>query len=81
MLGTNKRHTDRLLRPTCRFSLAAIFILGKKKRVSSSCTRSPMLMDHIIHRALVKIPSDLICIIESFRDMSVEISWGKRPGA
>jgi hypothetical protein len=36
-----------------------------------------MLMDHIIHRALVKIPSDLICIIESFRD----ISWGKRPGA
>jgi len=38
-------------------------------------------MDHIIHRALVKIPSDFICIIESFRDMSVDISCGKRPGA
>ncbi len=38
-------------------------------------------MDHIIHRALVKIPSDLICIIESIRDMSVDISCIKRPGA
>ena len=38
-------------------------------------------MDHIIHRALVKIPSDLICIIESIRDMSVDISCRKRPGA
>jgi hypothetical protein len=34
MLGTNKRHTDMLLQPTCRFSLAAIFILGEKKKVS-----------------------------------------------
>ncbi len=80
MLGTYKGHNDRLLQPICRFSLAAIFILGKKKRVSWSCTRSPSLMDHIIHRALVKIPSDLICIIESFRDMSMNISCGKRPG-
>jgi hypothetical protein len=32
MLGTNKGHNDRLLQPTCRFSvLAAIFILGKEK--------------------------------------------------
>jgi hypothetical protein len=38
-------------------------------------------MDHIIHRALVKIPSDLICIIESIRDMSVDISSRKCPGA
>jgi hypothetical protein len=38
-------------------------------------------MDHIIHRALVKIPSDLFCIIESIRDMSVDISYRKRPGA
>ncbi len=38
-------------------------------------------MDHIIHRALVKIPSDLICIIESIRDMSADISYRKRPGA
>ncbi len=37
-------------------------------------------MDHIIHRALVKIASDLICIIESIRDMSVDISCRKRPG-
>jgi hypothetical protein len=29
----------------------------------------------------VKIPSDLICIIESMRDMSVDISCRKRPGA
>jgi hypothetical protein len=36
---------------------------------------------YIIHRALVKIPSDLICIIESIRDMSVDISCRKRPGA
>jgi hypothetical protein len=34
MLGTNKGHNDRLLQPTCRFSLAAIFILGKEKKVS-----------------------------------------------
>jgi hypothetical protein len=34
MLGTNKGHNDRLLQPTCSFSLAAIFILGKKKKVS-----------------------------------------------
>jgi hypothetical protein len=39
------------------------------------------LMYHIIHRALVKIPSDLICIIESIRDMSVDISCRKHPGA
>jgi len=54
---------------------------GAKKKVSYSCTRSPNSMDHIIHRALVKIPSDLICIIESIRDMSVDISCRKRPGA
>jgi hypothetical protein len=29
----------------------------------------------------VKIGSDLICIIESIRDMSVDISCRKRPGA
>jgi hypothetical protein len=38
-------------------------------------------MDHIIHRALVKIHSDLICIIESIRDMSPDMSCRKRPGA
>jgi hypothetical protein len=54
---------------------------GEKIKVSYSCTRSPNLMDHIIHRALVKIPSDLICIIESIRDMSVDISCRKCPGA
>jgi hypothetical protein len=32
MLGTNKGHNDRLLQPTCQFSLASIFILEKKKR-------------------------------------------------
>jgi hypothetical protein len=31
MLGTNKGHNDRLLQPTCRFSLGAIFILEKIK--------------------------------------------------
>jgi hypothetical protein len=54
---------------------------GKKEKVSYSCTRSSSLLDHIIHRALVKIPSGLICIIESIRDMSVDISCRKRPGA
>ncbi len=54
---------------------------GEKKRVSQSCRRSLSLMDHIIHRALVKIPSDVICIIESIRDMSVDITCRKRPGA
>jgi hypothetical protein len=29
----------------------------------------------------MKIPSDLICIIESIRDMSVDISYRKRPSA
>ncbi len=29
----------------------------------------------------MKIPSDLICIIESFIDMSVDINCKKRPGA
>ncbi len=78
MLGTNKGHNERLLQPTCRFSLAAIFISGKKKgwpRIAQE------IQDHIIHRALVKILSDLICIIESIRDMSVDISCRKRPGA
>jgi hypothetical protein len=32
MLGTNKGHNDKLLQPTCRFSLVAIFILEKKKK-------------------------------------------------
>ncbi len=36
-------------------------------------------MDHIILRALVK--TDLICIIESIRDMYVDLSCRKRPGA
>jgi len=78
MLGTNKGHNDRLLQPTCRFSLAAIFIWGKKKRWARVAQE---VQDRIIHRALVKIPSDLICIIESIRDMSVDISCRKRPGA
>jgi hypothetical protein len=77
MLGTNKRHNDKLLQPTCQFSLVVIFILEKKKwaRVAQEG------QDHIIHRALVKIPSDLICIIESIRDMYVDMSCKKRPGA
>jgi hypothetical protein len=78
MLGTNRGHNERLLQPTCQFSLAAIFILGKKKRWARVAQE---VQDHIIHRALVKIPSDLICIIESIRDMSVDISCSKRPGA
>jgi hypothetical protein len=36
-------------------------------------------MDHIILRALVK--TNLICIIESIRDMYVDISCRKRLGA
>ncbi len=36
-------------------------------------------MDHIILRALVK--TDLICIVESIRDMYVDISCRKRSGA
>jgi hypothetical protein len=78
MLGTIKGHNDRLLQPTCRFSLAAIFILEKEKRWARVAQE---VQDHIIHRALVKIPSDLICIIESIRHMSVDISCRKRPGA
>jgi len=78
MLGTNKGHNDRLLQPTCRFTLATIFILGKKKRWARVAQE---VQDHIIHRALVKIPSDLICIIKSIRDMCVDISCRKRPGA
>ncbi len=77
MLGTIKGHNDRLLQPTCRFSLAAIFILGEKKRWARVAQE---VQDHIIHMALVKIPSDLICIIKSIRDMSVDISCRKRPG-
>ncbi len=81
MLDTNKGHNDRLLQPKCLFSLAAIFILGKtKKGELESCTRSPSLMDHIIHRAVVKIPSDLTCIIESIRDMSVDIQFSGQLG-
>jgi hypothetical protein len=49
---------------------------GGKKKVSYSCTRSPSLMDHIILRALMK--TDLICIVESIRDMYVDISCRKR---
>ncbi len=37
-------------------------------------------MDHIIDRAVVKIPSDFIRIIESIRDMSTDIRCIKRPG-
>jgi hypothetical protein len=80
MLGTNKGHNDRLLQPTCRFSLAAIFILGEKKK-KGELELHKKSQDHIIHRALVKIPSNLICIIKSIRDMSVDISCRKRPGA
>ncbi len=36
-------------------------------------------MDHIILRALVK--TNLICIVESIRDMYVDISCRKRLGA
>jgi len=35
MLGTNKGHNDRLLQPTWLFSLAAIFILEKRKKKAS----------------------------------------------
>jgi hypothetical protein len=34
MLGTDEGHNDRLLQPTYRFSIAAIFNLGGKKKVS-----------------------------------------------
>jgi hypothetical protein len=51
-----------------------------KKKGELELHKKSNLMDHIIHRALVKIPSDLICIIESIRDMSVDISYRKRPG-
>jgi hypothetical protein len=81
MLGTNKGHNDRLLQPTCWFSLAAIFILGGKKKGELELHKKSKLDGPQIHRALAKIPSDLICIIESIRDMSVDISCRKRPGA
>jgi hypothetical protein len=38
-------------------------------------------MEHIMDRAIVKIPSDLICIIESIRDTCADMSRIKRPGA
>ncbi len=44
---------------------------GKKKKKRWARVAEEV-QDHIIHRALVKIPSDLICIIESIR---------RRPGA
>jgi hypothetical protein len=76
MLSIDKGHNDRLLQPTCRFLvLTTIFILGKEKGELARVAQE--IQDHIIHRALVKIPSDLVCIIESIRDMSVDISCRK----
>jgi len=76
MLGTDKGHNDKLLQPTCCFSVpATIFILGKEKGELAKVAQE--IQDHIIHKALVKIPSDLVCIIESIRDMSVDISCRK----
>jgi hypothetical protein len=76
MLGTNEGHNDRLLQPACRFSiLATIFILGKEKGELARVAQE--VQGHLIHRALVKIPSDLVCIIESIRDMFVDINCRK----
>jgi hypothetical protein len=77
MLGINKGHNDKLLQPIRQFSLTEIFILEKKRwaRVAQE------VQNHILHRALVKIPSNLICIIESIKDMSMDISCRKRAGA
>jgi hypothetical protein len=69
MLGTNKGHND---------LTSSNIYFGKVKRWARVAQE---VQDHIIHRALVKISSDLICIIESIRDMSVDISCRKRPGA
>jgi hypothetical protein len=76
MLGIDKGHNDKLLQPTCCFSVpATIFILGKEKGELAKVAQE--IQDHIIHKALVKIPSDLVCIIESIRDMSMDISCKK----
>jgi len=76
MLGTHEGHNDRLLQPACRFSvLAAMFVLGKEKGKLARVAEE--VRGHVIHRALVKIPSDFVCIIESIRDMFVDISHRK----
>jgi hypothetical protein len=76
MLGIDEGHNDKLLQPACRFSiLAAMFVLGKEKGELARVAQE--VQGHVIHRALVKIPSDLVCIIESIRDMSVDISRRK----
>jgi len=76
MLGTDEGHNDRLLQPACRFSvLVAMFVLGKEKSELAKVAQE--VQGHVIHMALVKIPSDLVCIIESIRDMSVDISRRK----
>jgi hypothetical protein len=76
MLGTNEGHNDRLLQLACHFSvLATMFVLGKEKGELARVTQE--VQGHVIHRALVKIPSDLVSIIESIRDMSVDISRRK----
>jgi hypothetical protein len=76
MLGTHEGHNDTLLQPACRFSvLATMFVLGKEKGELARVAQE--VQGHVIRRALVKIPSDLVCIIESIRGMSVDISRRK----
>jgi hypothetical protein len=76
MLGTHEGHNDRLLQLACRFSvLAAMFVLGKERGELARVAQE--VQGHVIRRALVKIPSDLVCIIESIRGMSVDISRRK----
>jgi phosphoribosylaminoimidazole carboxylase (NCAIR synthetase) len=45
ILGTNKGHNDRLSQPTSQFSLAAIFIMGKKKKREARIAQE--VQDHI----------------------------------
>ncbi len=72
MLGIDEGHNDKLLQPACRFSiLAAMFVLGKEKGELARVAQE--VQGHVIHRALVKIPSDLVCIIESIKNMYVDI--------
>ncbi len=52
-----------------------MFVLGKEKGELARVAQE--VQGHVIHRALVKIPSDLVRIIESIRDMSVDISRRK----
>ncbi len=76
MLGTREGHDDRLLQPAWRFSVpTAMFVLGKE--MGEVARVAQKVRGHVIHRGLLKIPSDLVCIIESIRDMSVDISRRK----